>query len=58
MSDYDYLFKFILVGDSSVGKSCILFQFVDEDFNDKTEPTIGIEFGSKIIDCNEKIIRL
>lgn len=49
MSDYDYLLKFILVGDSGVGKSCLLFQFIEGKFNDSIEPTIGIEFGTKMI---------
>ena len=58
MTDYDYLFKFILVGDSGVGKSCLLYQFIEGKFNNSLEPTIGIEFGTKIIDLDNQVIRL
>lgn len=58
MTDYDYLFKFILVGDSGVGKSCLLYQFIEGKFSNTLEPTIGIEFGTKIIDLDDQVIRL
>lgn len=47
MTDYDYLFKYIIVGDVSVGKSCFMLQFVEKKFKDYIDPTIGVEFGSK-----------
>ncbi len=49
MNNYDYLFKLILIGDSSVGKSCLLTRLIDEYFKSECDPTIGIEFGTKII---------
>ena len=49
MENYDYLFKLILIGDSSVGKSCILQRLIDDEFREDTDPTIGVEFGSKLI---------
>ena len=59
MNNYDYLFKFILIGDSTVGKTCILTRFVDGWFKAESEPTIGVEFGSKVIKCKSGItIRL
>jgi Ras-related protein Rab-1A len=33
-ADYDYLFKLLIIGNSSVGKSCILLRFADNSFND------------------------
>lgn len=57
MSDYDYLFKFILIGNSGVGKSCILYQFIENKFQENQEPTIGIEFGTKTIDIKDMTIR-
>lgn len=49
MNNYEYLFKLILIGDSSVGKSCLLTRLIDEYFKSECDPTIGIEFGTKII---------
>ena len=43
-------FKFILIGDSAVGKSCLLKRLVDSSFENLHETTIGVEFGSKILD--------
>ena len=58
MSHYNYLMKFILIGNSGVGKSCMLFQFIEDKFKGNLEPTIGIEFGTKIIHSNGKVVRL
>jgi GTPase SAR1 family protein len=38
---YDYLFKLLLIGDSAVGKTCILFRFSDDSFNSTFISTIG-----------------
>jgi len=56
MNNYSYLFKFIIIGDSNVGKSCLLLTFVDKRFRNEHEITIGVEFGSKIIELNDKSI--
>lgn len=50
--------KFILIGDSGVGKSCFLYQFIENKFSDQLEPTIGIEFGTKILIVGNKTVRL
>lgn len=42
---YAYMFKYIIVGDSFVGKSSILLSFTDKRFDAHKGPTIGIEFG-------------
>ena len=38
---YDYLFKLLLIGDSAVGKTCILFRFSEDAFNSTFISTIG-----------------
>ncbi len=65
MSSYSYLFKYIVIGDTSnsdfdlgVGKSCILLQFLDKKFKFDHDTTIGVEFGSKIISACDKSIKL
>jgi small GTP-binding protein len=46
---YSHLFKYIIVGDTGCGKSCILLRFIDRRFIPAHELTIGIEFGCKIL---------
>ena len=41
---YDYLLRYIIVGDIAVGKSCILLQFMNNKFRVAHELTIGVEF--------------
>ena len=43
--DYDHLIKAILVGDTKVGKSCILGRLSDDKFHEEHNATIGVEFG-------------
>lgn len=40
--------KVIVVGDTGVGKSCLLLRFVNDEFNEFSEPTLGAAFLSKI----------
>jgi small GTP-binding protein len=56
--NYDYLFKFIVIGDSGVGKSCILLGYTDGRFKDIHETTVGVEFGSKTVKLDEDVVRL
>ena len=58
MSAYAYLFKFIIIGDSNVGKSCLMIRFTDEKFKHDNDPTIGVEFGSKSTTINEQNLKL
>jgi Ras-related protein Rab-2A len=53
---YDYLFKLVVLGDSAVGKSCMVNRFSENQFLHSYDVTIGVEFVSKIINiCNKKI---
>ena len=51
---FAYTFKYIIVGDSSVGKSCLLLQFTDKRFKQAHDLTIGVEFGSRLIAVDSK----
>ncbi|KAG5558260.1 hypothetical protein RHGRI_008258 [Rhododendron griersonianum] len=42
--EYDYLFKLLLIGDSGVGKSCLLLRFADDSYVDSYISTIGVDF--------------
>uniref|UniRef100_A0A8C1PF66 Ras-related protein Rab-13 n=1 Tax=Cyprinus carpio TaxID=7962 RepID=A0A8C1PF66_CYPCA len=55
---YDYLFKLLLIGDSGVGKTCLLFRFSEDAFNTTFISTIGIDFKIRTIELNEKKIKL
>lgn len=55
---YKYLFKYIIVGDTAVGKSCLLLQFTDKRFQPVHDLTIGVEFGSRVITVDNHQIKL
>lgn len=48
-TDYDFLFKLVIVGDSNVGKTQILSRFIDDQFVINSKPTVGVQFGTKTI---------
>lgn len=43
---YDYLFKLLLIGDSGVGKTCVLFRFSEDAFNSTFISTIGKQYDT------------
>jgi len=55
---YDHLFKYIIIGPSGVGKSCLLLQFTDKRFHNEHDLTIGVEFGARMITIEGKQIKL
>ena len=56
--EYDYLFKLLLIGNSSVGKSSLLFRFVENVWDDNFVPTIGVDFKLKTLEINGKKVKL
>eukprot|EP01133_Synstelium_polycarpum_P003679 gene3679-4234_t len=52
----DYLFKLVIIGDSAVGKSNLLNRFTRNEFTEKTKATIGVDFGTKSIEIENKVI--
>eukprot|EP00049_Salpingoeca_infusionum_P017458 m.353035 g.353035 ORF g.353035 m.353035 type:complete len:216 (-) comp16670_c0_seq1:920-1567(-) len=58
MAGYAYLFKYIIIGDSAVGKSCLLLQFTDRRFQPVHDLTIGVEFGARTVTIDGKQIKL
>ena len=56
--EYDYLFKLLLIGDSGVGKSCLLLRFADDTYTDSFISTIGVDFKIRTIELEGKVIKL
>lgn len=52
------MFKYIIIGDTGVGKSCLLLQFTDKRFQHMHDLTIGVEFGSRTIALDNRLIKL
>merc|ERR1711907_636935 len=57
-SPYDLLIKLLLIGDSGVGKSCLLCRYSDDVFNASFITTIGIDFKIRTIELDGKRIKL
>ena len=55
---YDYLIKLLIIGNSGVGKTCILLQFSEGNFTTSHLTTIGIDFKIKTVDVDGKQIKL
>ena len=55
---YECIYKYIIIGDMGVGKSCLLHQFTENRFISDSPHTIGVEFGTRIVDLNGKKIKL
>lgn len=57
-TEYDYLFKLLLIGDSGVGKSCLLLRFADDTYTNDYISTIGVDFKIKTVDLEGKTVKL
>jgi len=56
--EYDYVFKLVLIGDSGVGKSCLLLRFADDTYTESHISTIGVDFKIRTIQLEGKTIKL
>ena len=57
-SEYDYLYKILIVGNSGVGKSSILLRFTENIFSYSFLSTIGVDFKVKTISLDNDVIKL
>lgn len=55
---FDFSLKVVVVGDSGVGKTCLLLRYVRDVFDPDTQPTLGVEFLTKIIETDKRKIQL
>lgn len=55
---HKYIFKFIIIGDMSVGKSCLMQRFTEQRFRKDLPHTIGVEFGTSVVYVNGDLVKL
>ena len=55
---FDYLLKYIIIGDAAVGKSNLLLRYVHGEFKSEYQVTIGVEFGAKNILIKDELYRV
>ncbi len=56
--NFDYMFKLLIIGNSSVGKTSFLFRYADDSFTSAFVSTVGIDFKVKTVYRNEKRVKL
>lgn len=52
MVEPDPQYKLVILGNSNVGKTCVVHRFANDSFQDHTSPTIGANFLTKTITLN------
>lgn len=55
---YDFLFKLVLVGDASVGKTCVVQRFKTGAFSERQSSTIGVDFTMKTLEIQGKRVKV
>ncbi|XP_043310255.1 ras-related protein Rab-43-like [Cervus canadensis] len=55
---YDFLFKLVLVGDASVGKTCVVQRFKTGAFSERQGSTIGVDFTMKTLEIQGQRVKL
>ncbi|XP_028813996.1 ras-related protein Rab-19 isoform X2 [Denticeps clupeoides] len=58
LEDFDYLFKIILIGDTNVGKTCVVHSFKTGTFLEKQQNTLGVDFTVRTLDIDGKKIKM
>ena len=55
---YDMIFKIVLIGDTSVGKTNILSKYLSNEFDPDSKATVGVEFGTKDFKIENNIVKV
>lgn len=56
--EHDHMFKLIIIGDTGVGKSCLMKRVMSNEFMSEHKVTIGVEFGSYGIKMDNKVVKM
>lgn len=54
----DFLFKLIIIGDSAVGKSCLMHRVTTNEFQEDHEVTVGVQFGTLMVRLQQQVFKL
>ncbi|XP_063427103.1 ras-related protein Rab-10-like [Mytilus galloprovincialis] len=55
---YDLLLRLLLVGETGVGKTCLLCKYINQDFISAHISTIGIDFKMKTLQINDRVVKV
>ena len=55
---YDVIFKIVLIGDTSVGKTNILSKYLNDEFDPDSKATVGVEFGTKNFNIDNNVVKV
>ncbi|XP_026218426.1 ras-related protein Rab-19-like [Anabas testudineus] len=55
---FDFLFKIILIGDTNVGKTCVVQNFKSGTFSDRQQNTIGVDFTVRTVEIEGKKVKI
>lgn len=55
---FDFLFKIILIGDSNVGKTCVVQNFKSGTFSERQQNTIGVDFTVRTVEIDGKKVKV
>jgi GTPase SAR1 family protein len=58
LNEYDYLQKFLILGNSAVGKSSLVARYTDDTFYSDFLTTIGVDFRTKTLMVEENIVKI
>ncbi|GAB5568837.1 ras-related protein Rab-19 [Prionailurus viverrinus] len=56
--NFDYLFKIILIGDSNVGKTCVVQHFKSGVYTETQQNTIGVDFTVRSLEIDGKKVKM
>jgi hypothetical protein len=54
----EFMFKLVMIGDTAVGKSCLLLRFADDEFTDAFISTVGVDFRFRTVDVGSRTVKL
>ena len=57
-SYFDHIQKIVIIGDSGVGKSCLIYRYIYDNFDIDTTTTIGVDFEIKVVNIDGKIVKV